>query len=119
MQYGQGMVRPGAWSLGGVIERCEPTGDPVVLHQPLADWWSRAVIEAATQKTAIGVRMSMMPVMSTTQVMAYGVTSVALSSHWAPMTVALESMYWVPTDGGYALTSPPGDAASTEIVIDA
>ncbi len=45
MQYGQGMVRPGAWSVDGLMLRAAVDD----LRAPVPEMWSKAAIETAEQ----------------------------------------------------------------------
>lgn len=52
VHLGQGMVRPGAWSVGGVVHRHD-FSDPKDTHRFVPEIWSPAAIEAFDQRMTL------------------------------------------------------------------
>ena len=81
--YGQGMVRPGAWSVGGQIVRT----DVDALHCPVPEMWSDAATDAHEQHTR---QLAVFMGRYSTQVVTYPATftSVNLMSTHGAMLMA-------------------------------
>lgn len=92
--YGQGMVRPGAWSLGGQIVRTEVDD----LRCPAPDIWSKAAIAAIQQQqiinTFLNAQAQRSPVSSTQAALqAYYATQVGTQASAFYTSVAMQPLY--------------------------